>query len=485
MQLTPINPSNGGITTTPSLDEVLAVGNTTTNTITSAGFIGDGSQLTNLPNSGSDPLKADKVISANNGNLAGLDASGNLTDSGSKTSDFDVSGAASAVQDNLDSLSNSLGTAAYVDTGNSNGNVPVLDSNGLLSTSVLPPLSITDTNVVASQAAMLALTAEVGDVAIRSDTNTTFILAASPASTLSNWVQILAPVPPVTSVNGDVGNVILDYNDVGADVAGAAASAQAASDPVGSASTVQGNLNTHAALTTTAHGGIVASTDSRLTDARTPTAHAATHVTGGGDTIANVIAAGNSGLMTGSDKTKLDGIASGATANAGTVTTVSVASANGFSGTVANSTTTPAITIIAGNITPSQVASTGKVTGTNIIKTVGFTSDGQGAVVSTGSKGFRRFEVAGTIVAWTIVADVAGTCTIDIKRSTYSGFPTTTSIVGAGTKPALASVQKNQLATAPSDWTSVTIAAGDVFEWNVDAATVITRLNFFLDILLT
>jgi hypothetical protein len=47
------------------------------------------------------------------------------------------------------------------------------------------------------------------------------------------------------------------------DPAGAAASAQAAaeaaSDPVGSAATVQGNLNTHAALTTTAHGGLIAS----------------------------------------------------------------------------------------------------------------------------------------------------------------------------------------------------------------------------------
>jgi len=37
-------------------------------------------------------------------------------------------------------------------------------------------------------------------------------------------------------------------------------------------------------------------------------AHAATHVTGGGDTVAGAIAAGNAGLMTGADKTKLDGI---------------------------------------------------------------------------------------------------------------------------------------------------------------------------------
>lgn len=39
----------------------------------------------------------------------------------------------------------------------------------------------------------------------------------------------------------------------------------------------------------------------------------------------------------------------------GTVTSVSVATANGFSGAVANATTTPAITIIAGAITPSSV----------------------------------------------------------------------------------------------------------------------------------
>lgn len=59
----------------------------------------------------------------------------------------------------------------------------------------------------------------------------------------------------------------------------------------------------------------VAGNDSRLTNARTPSAHAATHVTGGGDAIASAVAAGVAGLMTGSDKTKLDGIAAGAEVN--------------------------------------------------------------------------------------------------------------------------------------------------------------------------
>jgi len=43
-------------------------------------------------------------------------------------------------------------------------------------------------------------------------------------------------------------------------------------------------------------------------------AHASTHVTGGSDVIPNAVAGGNAGLLSGNDKTKLDGIAAGATA---------------------------------------------------------------------------------------------------------------------------------------------------------------------------
>jgi len=43
-----------------------------------------------------------------------------------------------------------------------------------------------------------------------------------------------------------------------------------------------------------------------------PQAHAASHVTGGGDVIDDVVAGGNAGLMTGADKTKLNGVATGA-----------------------------------------------------------------------------------------------------------------------------------------------------------------------------
>lgn len=56
-------------------------------------------------------------------------------------------------------------------------------------------------------------------------------------------------------------------------------------DAAGAAATVQTNLTTHTSLTTTAHGGIVASTDPRLTDARTPTSHASTHAAAGSDPV--------------------------------------------------------------------------------------------------------------------------------------------------------------------------------------------------------
>jgi len=50
------------------------------------------------------------------------------------------------------------GTAAAANTGTSSGNVPVLDSNGKLNTSVLPPLAINNIVTVADDTARYALT---------------------------------------------------------------------------------------------------------------------------------------------------------------------------------------------------------------------------------------------------------------------------------------------------------------------------------------
>ena len=91
--------------------------------------------------------------------------------------------------------------------GTAAGNIPVLDGGGKLDTSVIPALALTEAFEVASQSAMLALTAQPGDIAIRTDLNKTFVLAASPASTLGNWKELRTPTDVVLAVAGLTGTI--------------------------------------------------------------------------------------------------------------------------------------------------------------------------------------------------------------------------------------------------------------------------------------
>ncbi|MDK9585759.1 hypothetical protein [Lelliottia wanjuensis] len=66
----------------------------------------------------------------------------------------------------------------------------ILDENGKIPVSQIPSIALNEPFVVSSQAEMLALDAQVGDIAKRTDLGYSFCLAAPPASTLSNWVQL-------------------------------------------------------------------------------------------------------------------------------------------------------------------------------------------------------------------------------------------------------------------------------------------------------
>ena len=200
--------------------------------------------------------------------------------------------------------------------------VAALDSGGHVPLAQIPSLSLSENPpvVVASQAAMLALsTATVGQVAIRTDINETFMLAATPPATLANWTQLLSPTGAVASVDGLTGAVVLsgDY----AAIVHAAQHASGGADPVTPAAigaapadsgVTNGNSHAHAsgdgapiayanltgapALGTGAgynapasgnasSGQVVLGSDTRLTNARAPTSHATTHEAAGSDAI--------------------------------------------------------------------------------------------------------------------------------------------------------------------------------------------------------
>jgi hypothetical protein len=198
-----------------------------------------------------------------------------------------------------------VGAIASTEKGAASG-VATLDAGSKIPLAQLPATAITDTSVVVSQAAMLALTAQTGDVAVRTDISTSFILTAEPSSTLGNWQQLLSPA-----------------------AGGGAAVGSAVPQALGTATP---GVSTSASREDHVHA---------MPTAANVGAAPAAHVGAGGTEHAGATTT-VAGFMTGADKTKLDGVATGATANAGTVTGVT-----GTAPIVSSGGAAPAISISA------------------------------------------------------------------------------------------------------------------------------------------
>lgn len=110
----------------------------------------------------------------------------------------------------------SLGTASKCNTGTKEGNVPIINSEGKIDSSVLPSLAITDTFTAEDQDQMIGLSAQKGDVCVRTDENKTYILQKEPATEITNWLELAMPTDSVQSVNGKTGVVTLNHQDIGA-----------------------------------------------------------------------------------------------------------------------------------------------------------------------------------------------------------------------------------------------------------------------------
>ena len=106
------------------------------------------------------------------------------------------------------------GTAAARNVGSKAGNLVELSAGGKIDKKYLPPIAITEPFAVSSEEEMLALTAQKGDVAIRSDESKSYILKTAPASVKENWLELQSPDCKIFSVNGQTGAVVLTTDDI-------------------------------------------------------------------------------------------------------------------------------------------------------------------------------------------------------------------------------------------------------------------------------
>lgn len=115
------------------------------------------------------------------------------------------------------------------------------------------------------------------------------------------------------------------------------------------------------------------------------------------------------------------------------------------------------------------------------VRTVTAVFDGQGSAPSVGTKLYVPCRFTGTITRASIFADVSGSCVIDVWKDTYANYPPTVAdTIAASAKPTLSTAIKNDDSTLTGWTTSVT--AGDVFGFNVDSATTVTRVVVVLEI---
>lgn len=96
-----------------------------------------------------------------------------------------------------------------------------LDSGGKIASSQIPAVAMMNPQAVANRAAMLALTTaqvQQGDICTITGTTDigTYILTATDPSVWANWLKMSTPGDSVSSVNGQVGTVVLAASDVGA-----------------------------------------------------------------------------------------------------------------------------------------------------------------------------------------------------------------------------------------------------------------------------
>jgi hypothetical protein len=167
----------------------------------------------------------------------------------------------------------------------------------------------------------------------------------------------------------------------------------------------------------------------------------------------------------------------------GSVTSVSIVTANGISGTVANPTTTPAITLTLGAITPTSITATGAISGTNLTGTntgdqlITLTGDVTGSgtgtfVTSLSSTGVTAGTYGNNTTIPQVTVDAKGRIT-GVTNIPISGLGlgTVTSVSATGTQGV------TTLVTNGTTTPNITIGLGNITPTTVSAIGTVTGSN--------
>ena len=108
----------------------------------------------------------------------------------------------------------------------------------------------------------------------------------------------------------------------------------------------------------------------------------------------------------------------------------------------------------------------------DLTRTINYVVDSGSIAMVSGNKGSITLDVSGVIESLVILSDQQGDLTVDIKKSTYSTFPTFTSIVG-GVYPQMSNSRKVRDDNL-NNWDK-TIVAGNILTFDVIAVNNINR----------
>jgi hypothetical protein len=115
--------------------------------------------------------------------------------------------------------------------------------------------------------------------------------------------------------------------------------------------------------------------------------------------------------------------------------------------------------------------------------------DGGSSTPTTGLKVTIQVPFAGTIIGWSVLADVSGSASVEIWKVASSAppsapvIPTSGNKISASAPVSLSSAQSAAVASSGvSTWTT-SVAAWDVFGFNLVSASTLKRLMIELQIL--